>query len=105
MDVILNIVGHIEVDDNADVLHVQPSGSHVSRYKHREASLLKFSQGRVSLLLGLVTVNATRRVSLTLNSTIRKKENQDVRKKKYDLSLYFKVLKEEVLCYVPVVSE
>ena len=79
MDVIFNIVGHIEVDDNADVLHIQPSGSHISRYKHREATLLEFSQGGVSLLLGLITVNATRRVSLTLYSTIRKKENQDVR--------------------------
>jgi hypothetical protein len=73
VDVIFNIVGHVEVDDNADVLHVQPSGSHVSRYKHWEAALLEFSQGRVSLLLGLITVNATSRVSLTLNGKIEKK--------------------------------
>lgn len=97
MDVIFNIVGHIEVDDNADVLHVQPSRSHISRYKHGEATLLEFSQGGVSLLLGLIAVNATRRVSLTLNNTIRKKKSRR-QKKKFNQSVSFKVLKEEVLC-------
>lgn len=49
VDVILNVVGHIEIDNDADILHVQSSSSHISCYQHWESSFLELSQGAVTL--------------------------------------------------------
>lgn len=73
MDVILDIIRHVEVNHDADILHVQTPCSHIGGNQHGEATLLELCQGAVSLLLGLVTVDATGWVPLALGGREREK--------------------------------
>ena len=49
MDVVFDIVGHIEVDDDANILNIQPSCCHVSGYQHRKATFFELSQSAITL--------------------------------------------------------
>ena len=44
MDVVFDIVGHIEVDDDANILNIQPSCCHISGYQHRKATFFELTQ-------------------------------------------------------------
>lgn len=66
MDVVFDVVWHIEVYNKSDVFDVEASGCHVSSHQHGKAALLKFCEGGISFLLRLVAVDASRWVPLTL---------------------------------------
>ena len=49
VDVVLDVVRHVEVDHDPDVLHIQSSGCYVSSHQHGEPTLLELLQGGIPL--------------------------------------------------------
>ena len=57
VNVVLGLVGQLEVDDVGDAIHVDPARRDVSGHQHADAALLEAGQGALTRRLALVAVD------------------------------------------------
>ncbi len=58
MHPVLNLVGHVVVDDELHIVHIQPSGSDISSDHNMFLSALEILKDKVSLPLRLSSVDS-----------------------------------------------
>gem|GEM_PF-6361561 len=65
MDITLGISGHIKIDNESDILHIQSSRSDISSHEHLSLSCLKCVEHSLSFSLSHISVEKPRFESIS----------------------------------------